>query len=162
MYCSDTDPAYPLYDARWEHDACGVGFVAQISGVASHSVIATALVALTHLTHRGAQDADAETGDGAGLLTQIPQTLFREELLARNITVAELDDLAVGMLFLPSPDRLPTEHRESRSIITQTLDELGLPLLAWRDPPVDTTVLGTRGLASAPTIAQILLQRPEV
>ena len=161
MYCSDTDPAYPLYDARWEHDACGVGFVAQISGVASHSVIATALVALTHLTHRGAQDADAETGDGAGLLTQIPKTLFREELLARNITVSELDDLAVGMLFLPSQSRLQIEYKESRSIINQTLDELGLPLLAWRDPPVDTSVLGTRGLASAPTIAQILLKRPE-
>ena len=94
MYSSDTDPAYPLYDARWEHDACGIGFVAQISGVASHNVVSTALVALTHLTHRGAQDADAETGDGAGLLTQIPKTLFRDELLARNITVTELDDLA--------------------------------------------------------------------
>src|SRR6202140_1283354 len=105
MYSSDTCPAYPLYDARWEHDACGIGFVAQISGVASHGVVSPALIALTHLTHRGAQDADAETGDGAGLLTQIPKTLFREELLARNITVTDLDDLAAGMLFLPSSSR---------------------------------------------------------
>src|SRR5712691_1310011 len=68
-----SDSAYPLYDARWEHDACGTGFLAQISGEDSHSLIQTALDALTRLTHRGAQDADAETSDGAGLLTQIPR-----------------------------------------------------------------------------------------
>ncbi len=71
-----TDPRYPLYDARWEHDACGTGFLAQISGEASHHLIETALEALTNLTHRGAQDADAETSDGAGLLTHIPQHAF--------------------------------------------------------------------------------------
>ena len=69
---SQFDPAYPLYDPRWEHDACGTGFIAQISGEASHVLVETALEALAHLTHRGAQDADAKTGDGAGLLTQIP------------------------------------------------------------------------------------------
>ncbi|HET7638655.1 MAG TPA: hypothetical protein VFK47_07935, partial [Ktedonobacteraceae bacterium] len=64
-----TNSLYPLYDARWEHDACGTGFVAQISGEASHGLVETALEALAHLTHRGAQDADAETSDGAGLMT---------------------------------------------------------------------------------------------
>src|SRR2546430_17104062 len=82
---SDIDPKYPLYDPRWEHDACGTGFIAQVSGDASHYLVETALQALANLTHRGAQDADAETGDGTGLLTQIPKSLFYEDLLARNI-----------------------------------------------------------------------------
>ncbi len=77
------DPAYPLYNAHYEHDACGTGFLAQISGQASHVVIQAALQALTNLTHRGAQDADAETSDGAGLLTQIPRTLLCEENATR-------------------------------------------------------------------------------
>src|SRR2546422_3120023 len=98
------DCTYPLYDARWEHDACGTGFLAQISGEANHQLVQTALEALAHLTHRGAQDADAETGDGAGLLTQIPKALFHAELQARHISLADMDDLAVGMIFLPAPD----------------------------------------------------------
>src|SRR5712691_5051671 len=97
-----TDSAYPLYDARWEHDACGTGFVAQVSGEASHLLIQAALEALAHLTHRGAQDADAGTSDGAGLLTQIPKTLLCEGLQKQNITLAHTDDLAAGMIFLPA------------------------------------------------------------
>jgi glutamate synthase domain-containing protein 1 len=78
------DPAYPLYDAIWEHDACGTGFLAQISGEASHQLVHTALEALTRLTHRGAQDADAETSDGAGLLTQIPRAIFVRKFKRRE------------------------------------------------------------------------------
>src|SRR5438132_14359106 len=102
---------YPLYNPRWEHDACGTGFLAQISGEASHQLVQTALEALTRLTHRGAQDADAETSDGAGLLTQIPGALLREELQVRGI--ADPADLAVGMLFLPSQDRSPADYHQS-------------------------------------------------
>lgn len=155
------DAAYPLYDARWEHDACGTGFLAQVSGEASHQLVQTALQALTHLTHRGAQDADAETSDGAGLLTQIPKALFCEELLAQQISIADPADLAVGMVFLPSQERLPAAYIYSRQIIEQALSELGLALLSWRNPPIDSTILGTRARATAPTIAQVLLVRPE-
>jgi len=80
------DPVYPLYDPRWEHDACGTGFLAQISGDASHTLVQTALQALANLTHRGAQDADAETSDGAGLLTQIPKALLYEEQRAQEVS----------------------------------------------------------------------------
>ncbi|HET8850924.1 MAG TPA: glutamate synthase subunit alpha, partial [Ktedonobacteraceae bacterium] len=159
------DAVYPLYDSRWEHDACGTGFLAQISGDASHTLIQTALQALANLTHRGAQDADAETSDGAGLLTQIPKTLLCEELLAQQITLSNPEGLAVGMIFLPSQDRSPAAYLQSRQIIEQTLNELelgqpqGLPLL-WRNPPIDYTVLGTRARATAPSIVQILLARP--
>lgn len=154
-----TDPVYPLYDPRWEHEGCGIGFLAQISGEASHHLVQTALQSLVHLTHRGAQDADAETYDGAGLLTQIPRALLCEELQGQQIT--HPDDLALGMLFLPSQDRSPTNYLQSRQLIEHTLKELGLPLLCWRDPPIDMTVLGTRARATTPTIAQIILTRPQ-
>src|SRR5712691_5465750 len=110
-----TDPAYPLYDARWEHDACGTGFVAQVSGEASHLLVQTALEALAHLTHRGEQDAG--TSDGAGLLTQIPKALLCEELQKQNITVTHTDDLAVGMIFLPAQDRFPIANVQCRHLI---------------------------------------------
>ncbi|HLX40571.1 MAG TPA: glutamate synthase central domain-containing protein, partial [Ktedonobacteraceae bacterium] len=160
MRHSITDPVYPLYDARWEHDACGTGFLAQISGEASHQLIETALEALTNLTHRGAQDADAETSDGAGLLTQIPRTLFFEELLEQNVTLSMSDDLAVGMFFLPSFERSESAHTRSRQLIESVCTEMGLILLGWRHPPVDTSVLGSRASATAPDIAQILVARP--
>src|SRR6266513_543785 len=115
------DHAYPLYDASLEHDACGTGFLAQISGEASHHLVQTALEALTRLTHRGAQDADAETSDGAGLLTQIPRALLCEELQEQGNLISDPADLAVGMLFLPSKDRFPGEYVQSRQIIEQTL-----------------------------------------
>ena len=151
---------YPLYNPRWEHDACGTGFLAQISGEASHQLVQTALEALTRLTHRGAQDADAETSDGAGLLTQIPGALLREELQARGI--ADPADLAVGMLFLPSQDRSPADYLQSRQVFEQTLSEVGFvpSHLHWRNPPLDYTVLGARARATAPSIVQVLLTRP--
>src|SRR5258708_4191452 len=90
------DHAYPLYDAVWEHDACGTGFLAQISGDASHELVLTALEALTRLTHRGAQDADAETSDGAGLLTQTPRPLSSRNHQPQEMTFPDPHDLAIG------------------------------------------------------------------
>src|SRR5438270_1235828 len=132
MHHQISDTAYPLYDSRWEHDACGTVFLAQISGEDNHSLIQTALDALTRLTHRGAQDADAETSDGAGLLTQIPRMLLREELLVQHVALANTDDLAVGMIFLPSQERDPAAYAESQQVIERTLSDAGLTLLAWR------------------------------
>jgi glutamate synthase domain-containing protein 1 len=161
MHQHAIDSTYPLYDARYEHDACGTGFLAQISGEPSHTLIQTALQALTNLTHRGAQDADAETSDGAGLLTQIPRTLLREELQTQGITLSNLEDLAIGMIFLPSRERSAGAYVQSRQIIEQTLNELNLPLLIWRNPPIDASVLGARARETTPTISQILLTRPQ-
>ncbi|QBD79048.1 glutamate synthase large subunit [Ktedonosporobacter rubrisoli] len=154
------DPACPLYDSRWEHDACGTGFLAHISGEASHSIVQTALDALARLTHRGAQDADAETNDGAGILTQIPRELLVEELASQGVTLADPADLVVGMLFLPASKRSPDAHATSRRIIEQTLAETGLVFLGWRNPPIDYAVLGSRARETAPDIVQILLSRP--
>src|SRR5947208_15182985 len=143
------DHAYPLYDASLEHDACGTGFLAQISGEASHHLVQTALDALTRLTHRGAQDADAETSDGAGLLTQIPRALLYDELQTQGISLPDLADLAVGVLFLPSQERSPHDYARSRQLIEQALNEVGLGWLRGhtlrrRNPALDSTVLGTQ------------------
>src|SRR5947209_2892785 len=98
MYTNTTD-SYPLYEAGHEHDACGTGFLAHVSGAPSHQIVRLALLALANLTHRGAQDADAGTNDGAGLLMQIPRVLFSAELQSQQISIQDPADLAVGMLF---------------------------------------------------------------
>src|SRR6266536_2174156 len=153
--------SYPLYDGRWEHDACGAGFLAHVSGQASHFIVEAALEALARLTHRGAQAADARTNDGAGIMTQIPRALLCEELEQKRITIASPQDLAVGMIFLPSQKNSPDAYAESRQIIEQTLKEVGLVFLGWRSPPIDGSVLSAHARETAPDIAQVLLARPD-
>lgn len=148
---------YPLYDNRWEHAACGTGFLAQISGEASHSLVQTALEALARLTHRGAQDADTEIYDGAGILTQIPRVLLLEDERLQ-IAIANPEDLAIGMIFLPTD--CDSAAVRCRQMIEQTLSDVGLVFLGWRTPPVDTSVLGTHARKVAPDIAQVLLTCP--
>ena len=165
MHHHTNDHAYPLYDPRWEHDACGTGFLAQISGEASHILVQTALQALTRLTHRGAQDADAETSDGAGLLTQIPRALLCDELQKEGFTLSDPADLAVGMLFLPSRERSPGSYAQSRRIIEQVINEVGFGDIQglscyWRNPPLNPAVSGARARETMPDIVQILLIRP--
>ncbi len=157
MHSSFTDA--PLYEDRWEHDACGTGFLAQVSGEASHQLVQTALEALARLTHRGAQDANAETSDGAGILTQIPISLLQE--LQESSLSLHPDDLAVGMVFLPSQKHAPDAYTKSHAIIEQVLAEVHLPLLGWRIPPINYDVLSTRARETAPTIEQMLVTRPE-
>jgi glutamate synthase domain-containing protein 2/glutamate synthase domain-containing protein 1/glutamate synthase domain-containing protein 3 len=155
-----TRPAtmYPLYESRWEHDACGIGFLANVSGEANHSIVQTALEALARLTHRGAQDADAETSDGAGILTQIPRALLLEELAQQHISAIDPDDLAVGMIFLPP--RGGEASTLCRQLIEQTLTEVGITVLGWRNPPIDYSILGVRARENAPEVVQVLLARP--
>lgn len=93
-----------LYSPAFEHDACGVGFVADIAGNRSHKILKQALRSVINLTHRGAVDADAKTGDGAGVLTQIPGKLFRKELQKLGSHIGAPDELGVGMIFLPRED----------------------------------------------------------
>jgi glutamate synthase domain-containing protein 1 len=145
-----TRPAtmYPLYESRWEHDACGIGFLANVSGEAKHSIVQTALEALARLTHRGAQDADAETSDGAGILTQIPRALLLEELAQQGISAINPDDLAVGMVFLPP--HAGEVSMQCRQLIERMLTEVGLTVLGWRNPPIDYSILGMRARENAP------------
>ncbi len=147
-----------LYDPRFEHDACGVGFVANISGERSHAILEMGIQAAVNLTHRGAVDADAKTGDGAGILTQIPARLFERELAKLKQRVQSPDDLGVGMLFLPQE---ASAAERCRRLIDEVIQRSGVRLLGWRRVPLDASVLGDKAAATMPTIEQLLVGRPE-
>ncbi|NTU79422.1 MAG: glutamate synthase large subunit [Chloroflexales bacterium] len=145
-----------LYDPRFEHDACGIGFVARIDGRPEHAILAMALEALGNLEHRGAVADDAKTGDGAGVLTQLPRELLLRELRARGVSAAPAD-LALGMFFLPVADEA---YQAACTIVAQTLGERGIALLAWRDVPINIDALGQRARDAMPRISQAIIARP--
>ncbi|HEV2125926.1 MAG TPA: glutamate synthase central domain-containing protein, partial [Chloroflexota bacterium] len=140
-----------------EHDACGVGFVAQINGERSHRVLQLGLESVVNVTHRGAVDADAKTGDGAGVLTQLPRKLFAKELRRLGITSINPDDIAVGMFFFPRDEET---RQRCLEIVERTCDRHGLDRLAWRPVPVEPHGLGGKALATQPDIQQLILGRP--
>ncbi len=127
-------PAQGLYDPRNEHDACGVGFVAHIKGLKSHDIVQQGLNILRNLDHRGAVGADALMGDGAGLLIQIPDDFFREEMQAMGITLPPPGEYGVGNIFLPKEraSRLACEQELERAVRAE-----GQILLGWRDVPTN-------------------------
>ncbi|RRK01078.1 glutamate synthase subunit alpha, partial [Opitutaceae bacterium TAV3] len=148
----------PLYQRDQEHDACGVGFIAKLNGERSYDVVNRAISALKALAHRGAIDADAVTGDGAGLLTQIPYPLFNDYLARKGITTLKRDsDLGVGMFFISRRDAY-TEIN-ARKLIVDSIHAEGLALLGWRDVPVNASCLGRKALETQPLIVQALVAR---
>ncbi len=140
-----------------ERDACGVGFVARTDGTASHGVLRMALQALRNLAHRGAQAADGRTGDGAGILTQIPTGLFRRVLHEMGVR-GEVPAFAVGVFFFP---REPEAREACRRICEEEFAALGVELLGWRKVPVQPKALGEYARATLPWIEQALLRWPE-
>ncbi len=148
-----------LYDPAWEHDACGVGFIANIHGHASYDILDGAITGLKNLAHRGAVDADAITGDGAGVLTQIPYDLLIPYLAERGIELSEPADLAVGMIFLPRNDIRQVER--GRACVESAIESEGLRFLAWREVPVDHSCLGRKAEATRPLIMQAFIGRPD-
>jgi glutamate synthase (ferredoxin) len=146
---------FPLYDPRFEHDNCGIGFVARINGTPGHDILSMALVALGNQAHRGAVAADANTGDGAGILTQIPRKLFQRELEQQGVHV-DPADIGVGMLFLPDD---AGEVEASVRIITRALNDRGITVLGWREVPTNNRVLGQRALEMKPRIRQVITGR---
>jgi glutamate synthase (NADPH/NADH) large chain len=144
-----------LYDPRFEHDSCGVSFVAHLKGVASHDLVRTGLLALTNLEHRGATGAEPDTGDGAGILIQIPDRLLRA---VAGCELPEPGAYAAGICFLPSADELADR---ARSQIERIMTEEGLEVLGWRPVPVDPTGLGATALASMPRFEQLFVATPD-
>jgi len=147
-----------LYHPDLEHDACGVGFVADISGHRSHGILERAVESVVNLTHRGAVSADMRTGDGAGILTQLPHKLLSRDLEKSGARLPKPADLAVGMLFLP---RDTAARERCQQIVEQVVAGNALRLLAWRDVPVDSAVLGAHALSTQPVIRQVLLGRAD-
>jgi glutamate synthase (NADPH) large chain len=147
-----------LYDPLNEHDACGMGFVASVRGEKSHSIIEKGLEVLVNLTHRGACGCDPETGDGAGILIQIPHKFFARECDQLGFSLPEPGRYAAGMVFLPVEmhPRLQCE-----GILERIVAEEGLTVLGWRDTPVDGDAIGRVARVSQPYIQQIFVASPE-
>lgn len=141
----------PLNDGR---DACGVGFIARIGGQREHSVLLEALNAVGCVEHRGACSADNDSGDGAGVMTEIPWKLFNRWLIEQGLQQVEEGSSAAGMVFLPKDDE---KRAKSRAIIQGALEREGLELISWRTPPIDRNVLGTYAAAAEPSIEQLLV-----
>jgi len=134
-----------LYDPKNEHDACGVGFIAHMKGQKSHQIVKDGLFILENLTHRGAVGADPLMGDGAGILVQIPDRFFREEMARQGITLPKAGEYAVGHFFFPQDE---TQIAHFKKIIAEVCQAEGQELIGYRDVPVDNS-----SLSKAPDIA---------
>src|SRR5262245_41152762 len=146
-----------LADLRAERAACGTGFIAHLSGRPTNALLRDALETLNNLAHRGAQAADGKTGDGAGILTQIPYALFARELAQRCIQAPPTGDLGVGVFFMECADA--DVRGRIRQLIADVLRAEGLPLLTWRCVPVNPDALGAHALKTRPHIEQALIAR---
>jgi glutamate synthase (NADPH/NADH) large chain len=152
---------YPgLYRPEYEHDACGVGVVANIKGVRSHAIVKDGLEVLVNLEHRGARGSDPDTGDGAGILIQISDEFFRREVTALDMELPSAGEYAVGVVFLPQD---AGESARCERIIEEAVQSEGQRFLGWRDVPVDETRIGTSARNCMPRIRQFFLsQGPEI
>jgi len=148
--------AQGLFDPQHEHDSCGVGIVANIHGRRSHDLIRQALEVLANLAHRGAVGSEANTGDGAGILLQIPHDFFREELAEQEIILPAPGEYGVGMLYLP-PER--KERDRCERLTEEIIGEQGLRFLGWRTVPTNNAPLGDGAKATEPYIRQIFVGR---
>lgn len=157
-----TGTGYPskqgLYDPRYEHDACGIGFVADIRGRRSHSIVRQAMQVLCNLDHRGGQGCETNTGDGAGILMQIPHSFFRLVSAEMQIRLPEEGKYGVGMVFLPRDE-------SARQICEHTMEafvrDTGLTVLGWRDVPTDNSTLGDSARSVEPYVKQLFIGRAE-
>ncbi len=149
-------PARGLYDPNFEHDACGLGFVAELHRTPSHRIVSRALEVLSRLSHRGAAGSDPLTGDGAGILLQIPHHLYERTLIRKDIELPAPGDYGVAMGFF---SRKSHEQAEEMRLLTQTVRYHNQRVMGWRDVPVDPSQLGPVGLASRPVVKQLFIGR---
>ncbi len=145
-----------LYDPQFEHDACGVGFIVHKSGKKSHAIVEQGLTILENLEHRGACGCETNTGDGAGILMQIPHKFLVKVAAAANITLPEAGQYGVGMVYA-SPDA--TSRKNGREAFEKLVAAEGLKVLGWRDVPTDNSSLGATAQSSEPFMQQVFIQR---
>ncbi|MFO1460386.1 MAG: glutamate synthase large subunit [Verrucomicrobiota bacterium] len=146
-----------LYRPQFEHDACGVGFIANITGRREQRIVQYALEALESLAHRGALDADAKTGDGAGILVQLPKAFFKREAEKLGVKAVEEEDLAVGFVFAPAGNKYVVA--KCRQFVEEACARYGIHFLAWRPVPTNSRCLGEKARSTMPEILQCLLGR---
>ena len=144
-------PAQGLYDPRFEHDACGVSFVVDMHGRATHRMVELGLASLCNLDHRGATNAEANVGDGAGILIQVPDRFLREVV---DFELPAAGSYAVGMAFLP---REPQDEARAIDAIEKIAAAEGLQVLGWRVVPTDDSMIGQQARDAEPSFRQVFL-----
>jgi glutamate synthase (NADPH/NADH) large chain len=147
-----------LYRAEFEHDSCGIGFVANLKGKKSHDIIENALTMLSCMEHRGGTGFDVKSGDGAGILIQIPHAFLSQETAKLGFDLPDPLDYGVGMIFFP---RDKEQNEACREILNQNMSELGLTLLGYRNVPGDNSMLGAASFDTEPNIEQVFIAKPE-
>ncbi|MWC30440.1 glutamate synthase large subunit [Paenibacillus sp. MMS18-CY102] len=147
-------PKQGLYNPQYEKDACGMGFVANIKGLKSHKIIRQALTLLENMEHRGGQGSEANTGDGAGIMLQIPHAFFKQEMKSEGIELPAEGEYAVGMLFLPLEDDIRAEQERKLEAIIR---EEGQTLIGWRTVPTNDSKLGESALKVKPYVRQVFI-----
>src|ERR687895_2064107 len=158
MHIAGFPPKQGLYDPRFEHDACGVGFVVNIKGDKSHEIVGQALTVLQNLDHRGACGCGENTGDGAGILLQVPHTFFKEACEGLGFRLPDPGEYGVGMFFLPDHR---TRRRQFEKIVEEIVASEGQQLLGWRKVPTDNLYLGETAKACEPFVRQVFVGRGE-
>lgn len=154
---NQTDCDQGLYRPEFEHDSCGTGFITNIDGHKTNQIIDDALTMLENMEHRGACGCDPDSGDGAGILMQIPHEFFMEECSDLEISLPQPGEYGVGMLFLPKDSVL---KKACRTIVDNAIDKLGLHKLGSRKPDVDSSVIGVTARSAEPDVEQIFVARP--
>lgn len=145
-----------LYDPAFEHDACGMGFVVNIKGEKSHDIIDEALTILENLDHRGARGSDQNTGDGSGIMVQIPHTFFKRECDVLGFNLPEQCNYAVGMIFAHRYDDFRKTQMETFETIVR---EEGQKVLGWREVPIDKRAVGAAAMAVMPRFIQVFIEK---
>ncbi|MDJ0755092.1 MAG: glutamate synthase large subunit [Ardenticatenaceae bacterium] len=148
-----------LYHPQYEHDACGMGFVVHMKGEKSHDIVEQALEVLENMEHRGAVGSEANTGDGAGILLQIPQRFFQKVTAEAGFELPEAGQYGVGMVFLPQDDAL---RQQCRQQLQEIIQREGQQMLGWRACPTDNQLLGETSKTAQPVIEQIFIQQGEL
>ena len=157
--CEEKQPAAGFYRESYEHDACGIGALAHLKGERSHAMLDDALSVLVNLEHRGGTGLERNTGDGAGVLFQIPHRFFRKEAQKEGQLLPGEGDYGVAMLFFPHDDEVGV--RDAKRVFEEGCAKCSVPLMFWREVPVDPHDLGSTAQACMPTILQAFLRRPE-
>ncbi len=147
-----------LYNARYEHDSCGVGFIAHLKGQKSHQLVRDGITALEHLAHRGATGSEANTGDGAGVLIQLPHEFFIHQCRALGFRLPEPGHYGVGLLFA---SRNESARTQAMALLTGIVEEEGQHLLGWREVPTNNASLGPMSRAGEPAIYHVFIGRGE-
>ncbi|MED4957199.1 glutamate synthase central domain-containing protein, partial [Paenibacillus macerans] len=153
-----TPPKQGLYDPAFEKDACGMGFVAHIKGLASHDIVSKALTMLANMEHRGGQGSEPNSGDGAGILLQIPHRFFAAEAQSLGFALPEPGHYGVGMLFLPHDEKLRSKQE---ALLTQIIEEEGQRLIGFRTVPTRDDMLGKSAKEAKPFVRQVFIGRAE-